>query len=398
MTGRSIRVLAVGHDAGGCRALRPVVDELRRCGHSVDIVAAGPAIPIWHQEAEGPAAREVDDGIALADARRHLRQARAEVLFSASGLYNQIEHTFRLAARAERLPTVALLDSWLNYGERFERRLAGATVQSWPDVVCVIDALTRDGMLAAGFRPEQLVLTGPPNLEASVRLSRAVSSGERAAWRAEQGLAEEDGVLVFFSDPFYTGPNGQHFKGPGALMGPNGKSLFGYTAVEVLEAVAAELAAACAASGRRWKLIVKPHPAEYPPCLHRVVDGAARAGLDIAICEGGSAARLIAMADAVAGMMTIALLEAALADRPALSVQIGLAESGQEDPCSSNRLGYTVPILSREALRVALRILCAGNHAALRPTPPVPLPVEGATTRVVHAVVAAATQPSRTSA
>jgi hypothetical protein len=87
------------------------------------------------------------------------------------------------------------------------------------------------------------------------------------------------------------------------------------------------------------------------------------------------------------GMMTIALLEAALAGKPSISVELGLLESGAEDPCVGNTAGYTHPIYHRAALREAARHLCQGRYENLYPTPRTPLHTAGASSRVADAIL-----------
>lgn len=365
----------------------PVVDELRRRGVSVKVVAAGPSIPIWRDECSSAGAIEVSDTLTVPQAVELLKQGESDTLLTASGLYNQIEHTFRLAAQGLQLRSVAVLDSWLNYGERFRREAHGIATECRPDTVCVIDQVTYQGMISAGFMPEHLVLTGPPNLEAAARYYRSVNPQQREVWRAEQGFSADDLVITFFSDPFFIGPNGEHFEGPGALIGPDGKLLFGYTSIVILTAVLDELAESCSKARRTCKVVVKPHPAEHAESLRPVVEARRDPGLDVSIRSGGPAARWIVMSDVLVGMMTIALLEAALADKPSLSVEIGLLESGAEDPCVGNLLGYTFPVYSRSKLRDAMRRVCLGDAKALIGSPRHRLPIEGAAARVADVVI-----------
>lgn len=383
------RILTVAHDAGGARAIIPVARELQRRAVAVLGCVAGPAATLWPSECPEIRAVEVPDSLSLADAVEVIRRDGATGLLSASGLYNDVEHTFRLAARLSNLPSVAVLDSWLNYSERFERVRDGARVASRPDLVCAIDELSYRGLLEAGFAPEQLRITGAPNLEWSMDTCTYAGSERRVAWRTEHALRPKDIVIVFFSEPFITGPDGEHFEGAGALLGSDGRSFFGYTATDILDAVLDELTDACERFGRRCQLIVKPHPAEHWDSLRTVIERHRSPAVESFIRTDGTAARWIGVADVLIGMMTIALLEAALAGKPALSVQIGLPESGAEDPCVANALGYSHPIFDRGALRRVMRQLCERGLDGLAAGRRQPLPIAGATGRVATALLSA---------
>ena len=380
-------VMVVAHDAGGARATIPVSEALRREGAAVSACVAGPAAALWPMECRDVMATAVDDALPVTEARRRLRAAGSDAVLTASGLYNRLEHTFRVAARAEGVRSVAVLDSWLNDAERFERTTDGAREICRPHVVCAIDERTRRGMLGAGFAAEQVVVTGPPNLERTAEIVRAVTTAERTAWRGEAGVGSAELVVAFFSEPFVTGPNGARFDGAGAIVGADGRSLYGYTAVEVLDAVLQELAAAAHETGRRCAVLVKPHPAEWTEPLTGVVARHRGPHLSIVLCAQGSAARVIAMADVAIGMMSIALLEAAVAGRASVSVQPGLRESGADDPCLAAVLGYAHPIYDAGALRGAMRRLVEQGPAAFGRVPGEPLRVDGAAARVAGVVL-----------
>jgi hypothetical protein len=379
--------MVVAHDAGGARAVIPVSEALRREGAAVSACVAGPAAALWPMECRDVMATAVDDALPVAEARRRLHAAGSDAVLTASGLYNRLEHTFRVAARAEGLRSVAVLDSWLNDAARFERTIDGVHEICRPHVVCAIDERTGRGMLGAGFAAEQVVVTGPPNVERTVEIVRGVTTAERTAWRCEAGVGSAELIIGFFSEPFVTGPDGARFDGAGAIVGADGRSLYGYTAVEVLEAVLQELAAAAHETGRRSAVLVKPHPAEWTEPLKGVVARHRAPHLSIVLCDQGSAARIIAMADIAVGMMSIALLEAAVAGRTSVSVQPGLLGSGADDPCLASVLGYAHPIYERGALRGAMRRLVEHGPAALGRVPGEPLRVDGAAARVAAVVL-----------
>lgn len=382
-----MKVLAAACDTGGARALLPVAQALRRRGIELHACAAGPALRIWREESNGVDLLEVPDGLSVEDAARILEQPGIDRLLSAAGLYNGMEHTFRRAARRLGVRVVSVLDSWLNYGERFERIVAGTTEPSRPDLVCAIDERSREGLLAAGFSPEQVVVTGPPNLEAAIAAHQAITSAQREAWRRELGATPSQRIVAFFSEPFITGPDGQCIQGPGALMGPDGRSLFGYTAIEILEAVLEEVEAACETARQSWTVIVKPHPLEYDKPLATLMERWRSRWVTTILRTDGPAARWIAIADVVVGMMSIALLEAALAGKPTLSVEIGLQESGAEDPSVGNLLGQTLGLFTRPALRAALGRLCQDPRDWSPPPGGASLQLDGAAERVAAEVM-----------
>ena len=375
-------VCLVAHDAGGARALMPVVEELRKREVLVHPLLTGPAVRVWEDNFPGFAFLDLCDETRQEDLESLMTDFQVGVLISASGLYNQIEHRARLAARKLGLPVVALMDSWFNYKERFQRTCGGNVQESRPDQICVIDTLTRDAMLEVGFSPKKILLTGHPGLERGVQQCAVISNEERLQLRKNIGITGEGLVITFFSDPFFIGPNRQYYSGPGAIMNKEGKGFFGYTVEDVLPIVLKELDRALHAESQNAELIVRPHPSEHPEVLREIIDANPVSRLRVRLESGGSAVDWIRLSNAVMGMMTIALLEAALAGKPSISVEFNLESSGEADPCMSNTLGYTFGVFNPLTFRHACEMLARQDWQSLRPTPRHYLPVEGAAARV----------------
>jgi len=383
-----ILILVVCHDAGGARSVIPVARSLSQKKVRVLAAVAGPAIAIWKAECPENPAVTVPDQLTVADAVALLRKDPVGLLLSASGLFNLMEHTFRKAAQQEGIRSVSILDSWINYSEKFERKIDGSLEICRPNLVCVLDQVTYDGMITAGFDPQELVITGAPNLEASAEYVRSNGLVLRKAWRTEQELKDGDLVVTFFSDPFYWIPDGRPCIATGGLMAPDGTSLYGYTSLDVLGSVLDELQTACLAHDKKCQLILKPHPLEYIDSLRPVVEARNYSHVKVSLQTQGTAARWIAVADAVIGMMSIALLEASLAGKPSLSVQLDLLHSGAEDPCLGNRLSYTYPVFDKGTLRSAMNSLAAGHYQTLMTTPNGRLKLHGAADNVAEVVLA----------
>ncbi len=377
----------IAHDAGGARAVFPVADVLRERGIATHIIVAGPAAKIWREEASHLQTVEVPDNVSVESVAALLASSGATIMLAASGAYNMMEHTCRLAARQVGMPIVALLDSWLNYAERFERTENGVTVQSRPDQVCAIDEWTREGLIAAGFDPGSVFVTGHPDLEKTVRDCRGGSEGEILE-RRRAAMTSDDGLLVvFFSDPFYDLPDLKFYTGPGAMMYPDGRGVFGYTVRDILPAVLQELDAAMLAENTSCDLIVRPHPWEHDAALRMVLEEARLERVHVRLERGSTVVQWVQCADALMGMMSIALLHSALGGKPSISVEIGLRESGQQDPCVANNLGYTRGVFDRDSLRSVCGSIARKEWSALKTEPKYRLPLDGAAQRVADVVL-----------
>jgi len=380
------RVVAASSDPGSARALIPVLRELDRRGASVHALVSGPSVGIFGAELAHLSAQSVPDDIPMKDVSRFLLENGAEVLMTGAGAYNQIEHTCRLAARMVQIPSLAILDYWFEYEARFHRTQDGMTVESYPDIVCALDNLSREGLLSSGLKPEQVVVTGGPNLEETLHWWEDMDSDRLAALRVKYGVTASELAFVFFSEPYYTAPIGLRLTGPGGLFRADGTPVFGYTAPEILKKVITVLLSASLQERRCVHLLVKPHPLEWPEALRPQAMQAQSEWLKTDLLDETNPKELMAVSDVVIGMSSIALLEAALVGKLALSVQVGLRQTQSFDPCIGNALGYTVPVFDSDTLVRVMSSVCRGT-AGLHPKPALRLNLAGATARVADLVL-----------
>lgn len=172
-------------------------------------------------------------------------------------------------------------------------------------------------------------------------------------------------------------------------MRPDGRGLYGYTVRDVLPPVLAELEHALDAADTTAVFIVRPHPSECAETVEGIIARHPAKRLRARVEPRGTTVEWIQLSDALLGMMTIALLQAALAGKPAVSVELGLLASDLEDPCMANTLGYTRAAFDSAALRDLCRCLVQRDWPALRPAPRYVLPLDGATSRVADCLLRA---------
>ena len=201
-----------------------------------------------------------------------------------------LEHSLWAAARGQDVPSVAILDASINLATRFRRP---QSFTSMPDVICVIDAESRRELETQDDINSRIVVVGQPHLE---------NVGGRIG-RSEE-LNGGSGRLVFFSEPIVVEPGEIH---------PIGFEQFGIAA-----SIVSGLSGLDGVT-----LVIKPHPNESVQIWQ---DWIARTktpegiGLEIG---SGDALALMAVAQGVLGMSSMALIEAALAGIPALGLQPG---------------------------------------------------------------------------
>jgi hypothetical protein len=249
-----------------------------------------------------------------------------------------------------------------------------------------MDERSRDEIAQLGLHPDRVVLTGHPGLEDTLRQCRSLRAEDVPARRRALGLRDDGIVAAFFSDPFYIGPNRQYYSGPGAIMRPDGTGLYGYTVEDVLPALLTELESASRRARATVDVVIRRHPSECDEVLREIVTGFDGEWVQARLEDSGTTVDWLQVADVVLGMMTIALLEGALAGKPAVSIEFGLEESGQSDPCMAATLGYAAQVLHPRELPGTCMALVRREWDTLRSRPAEPLLVEGAAGRVADCV------------
>ena len=333
-------------DAGSAAVLIPTVAALAARGFAAEVHASGPALAQW-QKAEAADLRAHSEPVSEEEAEAAL--GGAAVLACGAGVFNSIEHAFRRAALARGVPSVSVVDFWGRIEERFSRVVGGDRERSPADVVCALDEANRDELLAAGFADDQVVITGSPHLEGVARfLSEARTA--RGRWRRDRGVAPEQQLVLFVSEPF--DESDRH---------ADGRARLGYDQASTLEAVLRAADEVAAADGLRTLVVARPHPRETGTALADVAGRWRSERVRVQVSADGDAREWVVAADVVTGMTSVVLIEAALARRPALSVQIGLRESGHPDPNLANALGLTRLVLDARTLADALRDAAAGR-------------------------------------
>jgi len=351
-----MKVLALAGDAGGARALSPVLKRLAaQPGITLQVQAYAAAVEIWRREGWPVAPVDVS---AVASCDR--------LLLGTSWQPEQWELEAIAAAGKAGIRSVSVLDSWVNYRVRFLNRRGEFVL---PDAIAVMDESARTEMLAEGFPSEYLAVTGHPGFD---ELERFHSAEAQAAAREKvtqalwlEGSHPAQGAVLPHPNPLPLGEgrgegerstNSTHAVSPPLLFifasqpisqMADGAS-WGYDERLVLADFIAALDATLQARGQQAVLLVKRHPRESGEL---VLPKAASLSIHVVDDSLGDYRELVAASNFVLGMNSNLLLEACLLGKPVISYQPGLL---RPDPLPSNRLGWSRAVTARNSLAPAL--------------------------------------------
>lgn len=270
----------VSHDAGGAEV---VSSYLRRHGLGYVATLGGPATRVFARKLGPVVASDLGDTI-----------RRSTWLLCGTSWQSDLEWRAIGLAREAGKRTVAFLDHWVNYRERFERD--GETY--WPNEIWLGDDRGLD-MARKLFDGLDLTLRLVPNPYFADIREELRSAESRLGMRASCGT----GRVLFVSEPI-----AEH-----ALLRFGNERHWGYTE---LEAVAYFLENASALGVGAERVVLRPHPSESAGKYASFID--AYPG-QLLLSDGRGLVDEIAECDVVVGCNSMAMVIGLLARKRVLS-------------------------------------------------------------------------------
>ena len=175
--------------------------------------------------------------------------------------------------------TIYILDYWANYWQRFSSEKKD--FRYLPDMICVMDQKAKKEMVAEGFDPKIIKITGNPHFDHFRKIKKGDST-----------------LILFISTPVSV------------------KEKSGYDEFTVIEGILRVLKSGNFPSD--FKVIIRPHPSEKSEKFDRYVDSGIRVDDETSIEE------LLSRAGLVIGMTSVVLFQAAIAGKRVISYQPNL--------------------------------------------------------------------------
>ncbi len=272
----SASLLVMGREPGGASALVSVALRAR-----AEVVAYPSAATVFERAGLKPRAIVDDDAAAV---RSILGDFRPDVLVTGTSHDAGQENVWWTAARERGIPSLAVLDHWDNYAERFTVR---RPFDALPDRITVMDERALAALIGHGCPPELVVITGQPAFDALLEAQPPGRDEARRAWSVDP----RNWVILFASEPISSDHVVRQYNETQAL------------------AVLLEATATLPAT-----VLVRPHPRQSQDSILSVFP-------TVRIDRTRRPHDALAGADTIVGMESMFLLEAAIAGAPVLSVQ-----------------------------------------------------------------------------
>lgn len=303
-------ILGAAKDPAGAEVLAPVLTALQASGQArcqALVQAQAGAVMRRHGIAviEAPAGT-VREQAAWAD--QVLERVGADMVLIGTSKGPSIGNALILAARQRNVPSLTILDTWFNFASRFSGETPEDRLAFLPDAIAVIDEACRRTMLAEGFPPELLHITGPgtPYLDSLARYAAAPGPALRA--REGLGIGRDEALLLFASQPL----SADYAPAPGH------PDWLGYTEKTAFAGLLQALS--LLGNPANLRILLKLHPREAAGGFDAL---AASSGVPVLPGQDLGPREAVAACDIVVGMTTILLVEAVLMGKPTLSYQPG---------------------------------------------------------------------------
>lgn len=347
------RILIFSRDPGGANTIIPLILPLRAKGHEVLLYGKDTALEKYRQAGlDGMDIGAIlSGGISLENLRNFLKAQSPDVVITGTSADGFTEKYLWKASGELGIPSMAILDQWLNYGIRFslhavheiEEYTRNPARPFLPTRIVAPDAYAQREMIEAGLPEERIVVCGHPYLEAIS--SYHSEPGSIALFNEAHHLTEDDYVVVFASEPM------------SKTYGDEALRYWGYNELTILSSLVEALNDAADEALRPIILIVRPHPKEGQEHFLEIL-GRCRNVRWLFDTES-LPWTLMNRADLVCGMSSMFLIESVILRRTVLSIQIGLS---RENPFVLDRRNILKSILTEDELNAQLKKHLVHGH------------------------------------
>lgn len=292
-----MKILAIAHDPGGANAVAATVAALRVAGTQVEAYAKGPAIHQFQrlEVACTPISEEYQNLFV---------RLTGDILLTGTSQYDEFERDAIFWARQERIPSIAIIDYWANYRQRFQPLNNPNAEPNFPDIITALDEVCAAAMLADGIPEKRIRVVGQPYF----------------AWLISRQKNRKNILKPLENILFASQPNANEIEILRVLI----NVLTDYKTLK--------------------KLLIRFHPRQGK--CRASLDLLAQSGLPFAIDESADTLATLHQQDIILGITSIILIEAAL-----MGISAGSLVIGVDDTLITNQRGITIPLNSSEKLR-----------------------------------------------
>jgi hypothetical protein len=349
------KILLVSGSFGTASALLVVYNRLIERNFKVIVVSSSIASKLF--KSHQVKCIDINDSFNYDIASKIVEKHCPNLIIVGAGGNNNIEKLFIDTARIFHIDSFALVDNWCLIAHRFMKdQHSSSTPYILPDVIGVPDANCRNQLLSdANFRNVKIMISGMPHVESTRKNVFNKTKNYKELLFTSSGISSGNIVITFFSAPVESTP----------LQ----KNNVGYTEESIITSLIESVINSPAAQKQKILLLIKPHPSFEYSGISLLIERFKCHNLSIRLIPNMENEDIFLLSNAVFGMTTTALYEAAICGKITYSLQIGLKV--KSDYCNffiSNKYfdcifkkkdldNAILRILNRERIKVY-----SGNH------------------------------------
>ena len=349
------KVLFVSQDPGETNALIPIIREMG-ASCSIDVIAKDIAVHIYKDRGiPYNDIRELVDDVNEDGLEKLLKIYCPDILVTGTSSADFFERKMWDAARRLGIKSVAILDSWCYYGLRFSkftfselgRYECDQEIVYWPDVLLTMDSFSKNMLIKHGLQKENIRIVGQPFLEVLRNKYFAVDENVICDYKVQLMGNCDKKLIVFGSDNLSDS------------FLPSSIDYWGYDEKTIFECVFDSVSRTCN-NPEEFAILIRPHPKEregnWSEVLNRITGGS----IDVFIDGSTREETVICSSDIVVGMWSMLLVEACLADKKVISVQIGAKRNAEFVLTDSQAI---IPVIDQETLDKQFESYFAGDDS-----------------------------------
>lgn len=312
-------IILLAEEPGGANLIAQLAESLKRAGYLVLAIGIDSAaqqfsklgIPVT------PLNKVLSEPT-LQSCIHYLNVLKPAVVVTGTSGHATGERLFWAACRRTQIPSIACLDSWVNYRLRFTGDpLIMPVLENLPSRICVMDDLAFREMIQEGFPPNLLRITGQPFFQYIIEKGR----------RTNIPVKTKASIRILFASQPLTSLYGGY---QGTL------DYWGYNELSILKELSAVLQKLSQQSTLPVQLCLRPHPLENASELAHSAQIHRTNHLTIELDSVEDLHESLVQSSLICGMWSMVLVEAALLGIPVCPIQVG---SLKPDPLPLERWG-----------------------------------------------------------
>jgi len=310
-----MRIIASANNPGGANAILPLVKKFIAARHEVLCILEDKAREIFQSAGLAFVDANLVD---FAEINKLVSAQKFDLFLAGTSLGLTIDKKILAICQANKTLSIYVLDFWSNYWQRFSRQQKDFAYL--PDYILIMDDLAQKEMLAEGFPPTKLRLTGNPffdDFASGIDLTQTKKN-----------------LILFVSQPM---------KDQNAVIGPQ----IPFDEFQALGDLI-ELMGSPKLQTHNLELEIRLHPRDEKHKFDGLMENLKFAcGYD----QLPDVKLSLARAGIIVGISSVVLLQAALAGKYVISYQ---GKNSDPDPLISNRLGISRLAKTKAELEVLL--------------------------------------------